>query len=135
MKATSLRETVHQYRGEQSPDPAIVFRRRFKTVTSSALSPQEQTNRKLTIEEREEEVSDERLITGRPGAERFSVPEITLTALGVVLAVIGLFVAGNIALMSLGLGAVFAAGLLALGGRYVESKQAADGNEPERTLQ
>ena len=79
------------------------------------------------------EVSNERPSSGISVGERFSVPEIALTTLGVVLAVIGLFVAGNMALMGLGLGAVFAAGLLSLAGRYVDAKAAADRVEREHT--
>lgn len=43
---------------------------------------------------------------------QMSVPVIALTFLGVLLAVLGLFVAGNVTLVVIGLVAVFAAGLL-----------------------
>ena len=41
-----------------------------------------------------------------------SAPVATLVILGAVIAVLGLFAAGNIAITALGLAAVFAAGLL-----------------------
>ena len=46
-----------------------------------------------------------------------SVPVAILAILGAVIAVLGLFVAGNIAMVSIGLVAVFGAGLLDVFGR------------------
>lgn len=51
-----------------------------------------------------------------------SFPVITLTTLGAVLVFIGLFAAGSIVLMSLGLGAIVAAGVIGVIERLIDSR-------------
>lgn len=46
-----------------------------------------------------------------------TAPVAALTTLGILLAVLGLFVAGNIELVGIGLLAIFGAGLLQVAGR------------------
>lgn len=46
-----------------------------------------------------------------------TVPVAALTTLGILLAVLGLFVAGNVALVGIGLLSIFGAGLLQVAGR------------------
>ena len=53
---------------------------------------------------------------------RPSLPVISLTALGVMITVLGLFVGGNIVIAALGLGAIFAAGLIGIAERVVDSR-------------
>lgn len=49
-----------------------------------------------------------------------SVPVVSLTVLGILVSVLGLFVAGNVGLLAIGLVAIVAAGLLeVIGGRAV----------------
>lgn len=46
-----------------------------------------------------------------------------LTLLGTVIAVLGLFVAGNIVMTGIGLGAIFGAGVIGLLERLVDSRR------------
>jgi hypothetical protein len=46
-----------------------------------------------------------------------SLPVVALTVLGVLIAVLGLFAAGNIGIVVVGLAAIFGAGLLEVAGR------------------
>lgn len=54
-----------------------------------------------------------------------SLPVISLTALGVLIAVLGLFAGGSIVIAAVGLGAIFAAGLIGVAERLVDSRNAA----------
>ncbi|MGH8944526.1 MAG: hypothetical protein ACRDVL_00050 [Acidimicrobiia bacterium] len=53
-----------------------------------------------------------------------SVPVISLTTLGVLIALLGLFAAGDMGMVAIGLGSVFAAGLLGTIERIVDRRQA-----------
>lgn len=53
---------------------------------------------------------------------RPTLPVISLTALGVMITVIGLFAAGNIVIAALGLGAIFAAGLIGVAERLIDAR-------------
>jgi hypothetical protein len=53
-----------------------------------------------------------------------SLPVIALTTLGVLIAVLGLFAAGDMAIVAIGLGAVFAAGVLNAVERIVDRRRA-----------
>ena len=52
-----------------------------------------------------------------------SLPVLMLTLLGTVIAVLGLFVAGNIVMTGIGLGAIFGAGVIGLLERLVDSRR------------
>ena len=56
-----------------------------------------------------------------------SVPVLLLSGAGIVIAVLALFAAGNVALMAVGLGAVFAAGLLHVAELAIRSRAGRDG--------
>lgn len=62
---------------------------------------------------------------------RPSLPVISLTALGVMITVIGLFAAGNIAIAALGLGAIFAAGLIGVAERLIDTRNVPAPPDPE----
>lgn len=57
--------------------------------------------------------------TGSGGA---SLPVVTLTVLGALLAVIGLFAAGEMSVVALGLGAIVAAGVIGVVEKAVDRK-------------
>ncbi len=48
-----------------------------------------------------------------------SIPVVALTTLGVLIALLGIFAAGDMSMVSIGLGAIVAAGLIELGGRLI----------------
>ena len=51
-----------------------------------------------------------------------SLPVVALTSLGILIAVLGVFAAGDMLVVSIGLGAIFAAGIIELGERLIERK-------------
>lgn len=51
---------------------------------------------------------------------KMSLPVVALTTLGILIAVIGVFAAGDMVVVSIGLGAIFAAGIIELGERLIE---------------
>ncbi len=51
---------------------------------------------------------------------RMSFPVVALTTLGVLIAVLGVFAAGDMVVVSIGLGAIFAGGIIELGERLIE---------------
>ena len=52
-----------------------------------------------------------------------SLPVLMLTLLGTVIAVLGLFAAGNIVMAVIGLGAIFGAGIIGLLERFADSRR------------
>ncbi len=52
-----------------------------------------------------------------------SIPVVALTTLGVLIAVLGVFAAGDMIVVSIGLAAIFAAGLIELGMRLIARNQ------------
>lgn len=53
--------------------------------------------------------------TRKSESSQMSVPVVALTSLGVLIAVLGLFAAGDMMVVSIGLAAIFGAGLIELG--------------------
>ena len=71
------------------------------------------------------EMSQEKTITDMNSSSRSSgasLPVVTLTVLGAVLAVLGLFAAGDISVVALGLGAIAAAGVIAVVEKAVDRR-------------
>lgn len=56
----------------------------------------------------------------RTEGSQMSLPVVALTTLGVLIAVLGIFAAGDMVVASIGLGAIFAAGMIELGERLIE---------------
>lgn len=52
-----------------------------------------------------------------------SLPVVALSGLGIVIAVLGFFAAGNIAFVVVGLGAIFAGGVIGVAERFVDRQQ------------
>lgn len=68
---------------------------------------------------REETMTEQTSSTDSSGA---SLPVVTLTVLGALLAVIGLFAAGEMSVVALGLGAIVAAGVIGVVEKAVDRK-------------
>jgi hypothetical protein len=58
-----------------------------------------------------------------------SLPVLALTSLGIVIAVLGLFAAGNMVVVTIGLGAIFGAGVLGAIERLADRRQATTSSE------
>jgi hypothetical protein len=54
---------------------------------------------------------------------RSSIPVVSLTVLGVLIAVLGLFAAGDIVIVIVGLSAIFGAGLIGVAERLAERRR------------
>lgn len=54
---------------------------------------------------------------------KMSLPVLALTTLGILIAVLGLFAAGDMGVVLIGLGAVFGAGLVGIGERLTRRKE------------
>lgn len=61
-----------------------------------------------------------------------SIPVISLTVLGALIAIIGLFAAGNIVIVIVGLGAIFGAGIIGVAERLAERRQSPPIREEEQ---
>ncbi len=63
----------------------------------------------------------------------YSLPVLALTAMGVLITVLGLFAAGDMAIVAVGLAAVFGAGVIGVVERLIKRGKVQSNVEDERT--
>lgn len=63
-----------------------------------------------------------------------SLPVLALSGLGILIAVLGLFAAGDMMIVVIGLGAIFAAGVLGTVERLLDRRQSSSPHSQEETL-